>query len=150
MKHLLLTMTVLSVFLMPSVSRAENTELALVLPARPGVLTTASDRPLTYSQLREAAGIRAWKRSLIPVAVSQTLDMTSSYGMRELNPLLAGPNGRFGAKAVSIKLGTTAALVGVEYLLIKKWPSSARIFSKLNWGSAVLTGTFAAHNYAIR
>ncbi len=70
--------------------------------------------------------------------------------MRELNPMLAGPDGRFGAKATSIKIGTAAAVVGVEYLIVKKWPSSARTFSKLNWASSFLTGAFAAHNYAIR
>jgi hypothetical protein len=94
--------------------------------------------------------MRAWRRSLIPVAVSQSLDTSSSYGMRELNPMLAGPDGRFGPKAATIKLGTTAALVGVEYLIVKKWPSAARILTRLNWGSSVLTSSFAVHNYSLR
>lgn len=98
----------------------------------------------------EAAAIRAWKRSLVPVVVSQSLDIASSYGMRELNPLLAGPDGRFGAKATTIKIGAAAAVVGLEYLIVRKWPNTGRVFSKLNWGSAVLTGSFAAHNYRIR
>jgi hypothetical protein len=84
------------------------------------------------------------------LAVSQALDITSSYGMRELNPMLAGSDGRFGAKATTLKMGTAAAAVGVEYLIVKKWPSSARALAKLNWASSVLTGSFAVHNYAIK
>ncbi len=98
----------------------------------------------------ERAGIRSWKRSLVPLAVSQTLDITSSYGMLERNPLLAGPNGRFGPKATTIKLATTGAIVGVEYLIVKKWPRSARVLSKLNWSSSFLTAGLAMHNYAIK
>lgn len=98
----------------------------------------------------DAAAIRAWKRSLAPVVVSQSLDIASSYGMRELNPLLAGPDGRFRAKATTIKIGAAAVVVGIEYLIVRKWPSTGRVFSKLNWGSAILTGSFAAHNYRIR
>jgi hypothetical protein len=98
----------------------------------------------------DAKGHRAWKRSLIAVAASQSLDIASSYGMRERNPLLASSDGRFGPKAASIKLGTTAAVVVVEYLLIKKYPKAARIFSKLNWSSSVLTTGLAVHNFAIK
>lgn len=99
---------------------------------------------------RDAEGYRAWKRSLIPVAVSQSLDVASSYGMRELNPMLAGSDGRFGMRAVAIKGGAMAGIVGIEYLIVKKWPGSARVLSKLNWSSSILTTTFAVHNFAIK
>jgi hypothetical protein len=87
---------------------------------------------------------------LVAVAASQSLDIASSHGMRELNPLLAGPDGRFGAKATSIKVGTTAAVVGIEYLIVRKWPNAARVLAKLNWGSSALTSVFAVHNFAIK
>jgi len=103
-----------------------------------------------YAVEQQAAALRSWKRSLLPMVATQSLDIVSSYGMRELNPLLAGPDGQFGAKATSIKIATTAAVVGIEYLLVKKWPGAARMFSKLNWGSSVLTGAIAAHNFAIK
>jgi hypothetical protein len=157
MKQLLPLMTVLSAFLMPCVVHAEEmvvAEAAFGAPARPSLsafVSSNTTRPIPdYAAERNAAALRSWKRSLIPVAVSQTLDITSSYGMRELNPLLASRDGSFGGKATAIKLSTTAAMMGIEYLIVKKWPSSARVFSKLNWGHSVLTGAFAAHNYAIR
>jgi hypothetical protein len=154
MKQLLPTMIVLSGFLMPSAAFAESAavpafgrsqlfsaeKVARGIPA-PGA---------GYVVERNAAATRAWKTSLIPMVATQGLDIASSYGMRELNPLLAGADGRFGGKAMGIKVGTTAAVVGIEYLIVKKWPGAARMFSKLNWGSSVLTGAIAAHNFAIK
>jgi hypothetical protein len=92
----------------------------------------------------------SWKLSIAPLVASQALDITSSYGMRELNPLLAQSRGQFGAESATIKLGVTGGLIGVEYLIIKAHPSAARLFTKLNWGAAALTTGFAAHNFAIK
>ena len=64
--------------------------------------------------------------------------------------MLAGSDGRFGAKGAGIKLGATAGLVGIEYLIVRKYPRSARIFSKVNWSVSIVTTGFAAHNFAIR
>jgi len=111
---------------------------------------TAAGGSSAYLAEQTAAALHSWKFSVLPVIATQGLDIASSYGMRELNPMLAGPDGRFGGKAATIKVGTTAAVVGIEYLIVKKWPGAARMFSKLNWGSSVLTGTFAAHNFVIK
>jgi hypothetical protein len=70
--------------------------------------------------------------------------------MRELNPMLAGSDGRFGAQGAGIKLGGMAAILGIEYLLVRKQPRVGRIFSKINWSVSVVTTGFAAHNFAIR
>jgi hypothetical protein len=92
----------------------------------------------------------SWKWSLAPLVASQGLDIASSYGMRELNPLLAGPQDQFGVKAAMVKVGVTAALVGLEYLIVKAHPGAAKILTKINWSGAALTTGFAAHNFAIR
>ncbi len=81
---------------------------------------------------------------------SAALDVCSSYGMRELNPVLAGSDGRFGMQSTSIKLGVTGALLGAEYLIVRTHPGSARVFTKLNWAAAAVTFGVAAHNYSIR
>ncbi|MEO8097073.1 MAG: hypothetical protein ABI811_05185 [Acidobacteriota bacterium] len=142
MKQLLPTMIVLSGFLMPIVARAENVFAAVTAQPPAG--------RSVYSAESNTRAMRAWKRSLVPVVATQGLDIASSYGMRELNPMLAGRDGRFGGKAASIKIGSTAAAIGIEYLLVKKWPGAARMFAKLNWGSSAVTGALAAHNYAIK
>jgi hypothetical protein len=115
---------------------------------------TPVTQPLTLeSATRRAAddaSYRKWKISLAPVFASQALDVASSYGMREMNPLLAGPDGRFGARGAGIKLGATAAMLGVEYLIVRRHTRVARIFSKVNWSVSIVTTGFAAHNLAIR
>jgi hypothetical protein len=114
---------------------------------------TAADLPSSHPPIDDtarAAAIRSWKISLAPLVGSQALDAASSYGMRELNPLLVSSNGGFEMKAVSIKLGVTGALVGAEYLIVRKYPRSARVISKLNWTTGIVTTGFAIHNYAIK
>jgi hypothetical protein len=92
----------------------------------------------------------SWKWSLAPVLASQALDSASSYGMRELNPVLGGSDGRFGMQSTAIKAGVTGALIGAEYLIVRAHPRSARVFTKLNWAVAAVTFGLAAHNYSIR
>src|SRR4051812_36036185 len=67
-----------------------------------------------YKDLHKSDFKRTWTRSAIAVIASQSLDVVSSYGMLERNPLLASPDGSFGPKAASIKFGATAAVLGVE------------------------------------
>jgi hypothetical protein len=113
----------------------------------------AADLPVSHLSIEEttrASALKSWKISLAPLIGSQALDAASSYGMRELNPVLASPNGGFEMKGVSIKLGVTAAAVGIEYLIVRKFPRSARTISKLNWTTGIVTTGFAVHNYAIK
>ena len=114
---------------------------------------TAADLPATHQSIEDAArvaALRSWKISVAPLVASQALDVSSSYGMRELNPLLASPNGGFEMKGAAIKLGVTGAVVGAEYLIVRKYPRSARVIAKLNWTSGIVTTGFAIHNYAIK
>jgi hypothetical protein len=92
---------------------------------------------------------RQWAISLAPLFASQALDAASSYGMRELNPLLAGPDGGFGTKATALKFGAIGALTGVEYFLVRKYPRSAKIFTIVNWTTSGATAALAVHNYRL-
>ncbi len=97
-----------------------------------------------------AKAMHGWEISLAPLVASQALDVASSWGMRELNPILAQPNGGFGAKSAVLKFGVTGALIGVESMLAKRSPRAARLFEKLNWTGAAVTTGLAIHNYAIK
>lgn len=122
--------------------------LAAVLLLSSGA-ALAADLPAT-AEPKASPSMTSWKISLVPLIASQALDAQSSYGMRELNPLLASSNGGFETKALSIKLGLTAVAAGVEYLIVRKHPASARLLAKLNWTAGMLTSGFAAHNYAVK
>jgi hypothetical protein len=93
---------------------------------------------------------RSWERSLIPLVASQSLDAASSYGYRELNPILAGQNGEFGPKATTVKFAVVGVIVLGEYLLVRKSPKAAGIFQKLNWATSAVTTGFAVRNYIVR
>jgi len=152
MRTLAASFVTLATLAISPMAHAQQTEFAIV-PAR---VDLAMDRAPSaaglgaYAIHNESPGRQAWKLSLMGVAASQSLDIVSSYGMRELNPMLASSDGSFGGKAVSIKIGATGAVIALEYVLLKKYPKTARIFSKLNWASSVVTTSFAIHNYAIR
>jgi hypothetical protein len=91
-----------------------------------------------------------WKVSLAPVIAAQSLDIASSWGRIENNPLLAGQNGRFGTQGAGIKIGIVGAAVVAEYLILKRHPKMARLFSCLNYANAVFTGSVAVRNYRTR
>ena len=117
------------------------------------ITVCAADLPAAHISVDEtarAAAVRSWKISLAPLVASQALDASSSYGMRELNPLLASSNGGFEMKGVVVKMGVTGIAVGAEYLIVRKYPRAARVISRLNWTTGIVTTGFAIHNYAIK
>jgi hypothetical protein len=93
---------------------------------------------------------RQWVISLAPLFASEALDAASSYGLRELNPLLASSNGGFGTKATGIKFGVIGALAGTEYFVVRKHPVSAKFFTIVNWVTAGATTGLAIHNFQLR
>jgi hypothetical protein len=92
---------------------------------------------------------RQWTISLAPLFASQALDAASSYGMQELNPLLASPDGGFGMKATTLKFGVVGALAATEFFVVRKYPRSAKVFTIVNWTAAGATSALAIHNYSL-
>lgn len=124
---------------------------ALITPALPVIdnsvesLSRESGKPENADRNWQ----KRWAISLAPLIASEALDASSSYGLRELNPVLAQPDGRFGMKAAGIKFGVIGGLVGVEYLLVRKFPRSAKFFTVINWTTAGATTGLAIHNYTL-
>ena len=123
--------------------------VALLISTSAFAETPFAETPFLSTKPAEPA-MRAWKLSLAPLAVSQSLDMVSSYGMRERNPLLANSNQRFDAQSALLKVGIVGTLAGVEYLVLRHHPAAARAFARLNWVSSGVTLGVAAHNFSIR
>jgi hypothetical protein len=117
------------------------------LPAQS--ISTTGQLTLSTRSRASSAAYRSWKISLVPVIASQALDTYSSYGLRELNPVLAGPDQRFSNGSALIKIGVAGALIGAEYLIVRKHPGAARVLWKLNIVSAAITGATAGHNLSI-
>src|SRR5258708_5055733 len=89
---------------LPTLARAEDYSV----PS-----SRVSIKQLTARELDGAAVRKAWRRSLLPLLASQSLDAASSYGYQELNPLLADRNGAFGVRATTVKFAFAGALIGV-------------------------------------
>lgn len=73
------------------------------------------------------------------------LDVHSSVGRREANPLLRGADGRFSVgRGVGIKLGVLAGLFAAQEL------RPAREWNWVNLGYAGASGAIAVRNYRLR
>jgi hypothetical protein len=151
-KSPLLTALSAVVLLLGACATAANAADA-ILPARASIsdfsIGDLRDRPAHYPLSSDSKWKKQWAISLAPLFVSESLDAASSYGMRELNPLLAGADGGFGMKAAGMKFGVIGALAGVEYILVKKYPHSAKFFSIVNWTTAGATAGLAVHNFEL-
>ncbi len=115
--------------------------LAASLSFAAGGLVTSTPTPTNKPSKR------LWWVSVAALAGASVLDARSSWGRRELNPLLQGPNGRFSARSVEIK----SAIVGVG--LAFQWVALRHHSQKLekplgiaNLAAAGLTTGAAVHN----
>jgi hypothetical protein len=100
---------------------------------------------------RAAPGENLWKASIASLTVAHVIDVKSSWGKRELNPVLASPSGNFGGQGALIKMGVLGGVVGLEYLLTRGHPSGRfyRGLAILNFASSAAIGATAAHNYTV-
>ncbi len=87
---------------------------------------------------------RLWKWSLAAVAAGNAADMATSIGRYELNPVLGV--GRFGPRAAGVKMGLSTAVIGMQYLMVRRKPEAARRLSYVNFAMAAATGGAAAYN----
>jgi hypothetical protein len=120
-------------FLLGTLLHAENASI-LVRPIEP-----------------PAQGKALWRASVSTLAIANALDIHSSWGKRELNGLLAGPNQTFGKQGVLLKLAFQGGLMGAEYLLTRGRPTGKlyRALSIINFGAAAGISSVAVRNYGI-
>ncbi len=86
-----------------------------------------------------------WWSSVAVLVAASASDARTSWGQTELNPLLRGPDGRFGARGVEIK----AALLGGTLVFQRLLLRHRRIEVPLgiaNLGVAGWTAAAAVHN----
>ena len=120
-------------------------------PALPDAAITAAAPAFLGRPASPVAGKNLWRISLASLAVSNALDVQSSWGKHELNGTLASPSGNFGVQGALLKLGFQGGLVGIEYLLTRHRPSPRlyRTLAMINFGAAAGIGGVAAHNYTV-
>jgi hypothetical protein len=92
-----------------------------------------------------------WLVSVGSLTAANIMDAQSSWNKHELNGGLADNAERFGVRGALIKAGAVAAVVGVEYLLLRRHPTKRlyRATSFINFGAASAVEAVAVHNYTI-
>lgn len=90
----------------------------------------------------EPARELAWSQAVLAVTVQA--DMLSSYGLRELNPVLG--RGAFSWKQLSIGEGMLAGVLASEHYALRRHPAVLRRLKILNWVLAGYHGGLAVSN----
>jgi hypothetical protein len=92
-----------------------------------------------------------WKASMFSLTAANALDLHSSWGKHELNPMLADRTQTFGTHGTLIKMGLQGGLMGIEYLLTRGHPTRKvyRVLSVVNFGASASFGAVAVHNYGV-
>lgn len=93
---------------------------------------------------------KLWKVSVGVLAMTSSIDAASSWDAREANPVLAGPNGRFGARGVAIKASIAGAVAVSQIVLTRRQPAAAPYAAAVNLGSSALFTWATVHNVCIR
>jgi hypothetical protein len=92
---------------------------------------------------------RLWITSIAALVAATSLDAATSWGKREGNSLLASSDGRFGAKGLSIKAGTAAAVL-VPEILWRKHKDLKPAFAAGNLAEASIFAGVSVHNLQVR
>jgi hypothetical protein len=92
---------------------------------------------------------RLWAASCMALIAATSVDMASSWGRNEANPMLRSGDGRFGAKGASIKLAMAGAMIAPQFLVMRRAPASQRLFTIANFLQAGLYTGVAIRNYGV-
>lgn len=89
-----------------------------------------------------------WIASMLAMAAASGMDAGTSWGKLESNSLLASPDGRFGARGVSIKVGIAAGVI-IPQILLRRHKDLRMPFSVGNFAQAAIFGGIAIHNLGV-
>ena len=104
---------------------------------------------IAWEDMPSVALHRAYLASLLLVAGGNGMDIASSYGKRELNPLLQGADGRFDMSSVGRKMAMVSAMELPQLFVVRRSPRRMKMFTLANFAlSGVLMG-ISAHNFGI-
>jgi hypothetical protein len=128
----------------------------LILASIPSLLPAESIDQVRQNQLREQVeAIRneqsnhrsaSWKVSAIVLVGALAADAATSWGKREINPLVPTANGQFGGRSLGLKAGVAGGSLVAQHFLLKKSPQAERAMTFANFGMAGLLTSAAVSN----
>src|SRR3954453_2390629 len=111
-----------------------------------GVLMTACLLTAGEANTRPKWRTVLYRSSIIALAAANAIDIGSSWGGREMTPMLRSADGTFGARGTGIKLGVLAGMISTEMWLIRKYPNSDMVSTPLNLAIAASMSRIAVNN----
>lgn len=128
----------------------------LLMMSIPSLLPAESIDRARYSQLQEQVQtIRndesnrrsaSWKISAVALAGALAADIATSWGKREINPLVPTAGGTFGGRSAGLKIGVTGGALVAQHFFLKKSPQAERAMTFANFGMAGLLTSAAVSN----
>jgi hypothetical protein len=100
----------------------------------------AADKP------RHRPAKRRWWLSIAALGSAAFLDAYTSWGRRELNPMLRSPGDRFNARGLALKSSIVGASCGLQWLLLERKPRATSTVTGVNFGLAAWTAGVVVHN----
>jgi len=107
---------------------------------------SASSQTLVHPGAGKLPKRSLWKASVAAIVAATVADASSSVGRRELNPVLAGPNGQFGMRGIALKGVITGGALGMQYLFLRKGNGGDKAAAIANFGMASVYMSAALHN----
>ncbi len=102
------------------------------------------------SQAEERRHTKLWRISAAVLGAVTIADMQSSMGRQEANPFLASQNGQFSGRGLALKGAGVGAMLGVQYLMLRKHPHADKYAAGANFAAAALTGAIVVHNHMVK
>ena len=93
---------------------------------------------------------KLWRISAAVLGAVTIADVHSSYGRREMNPLLQSSAGRFGGQGIAIKSAIIGGTLGTQWFLMKKNPQAAGYAAGTNFAIAGVTGAMVVRNHMLK
>ncbi len=93
---------------------------------------------------------RLWLASVAAVVAANALDLMSSRGGMEANPLLQNSNGSFNTgRGVALKAAFSGGMLLSEWVFARGTPGGMRSFSITNFGTAAALTGLAVRNWRL-
>ncbi len=99
---------------------------------------------------RRAAWKKRWIASWVALVAVNALDIHSSRGHGEANPMFRGPGGRFATgKTVLIKAGIGGGFFAAQFWAVRRNPEADKPLTLANTVAAGALAGVAVHNYSL-
>lgn len=93
---------------------------------------------------------KLWRVSAAVLGAVTIADMQSSVGRQEMNPFLASQSGQFSGRGMALKGAGVGAMLGVQWLMLRRNPQAAKYAAGANFAASALTGAIVVHNHMVK